>query len=62
MNPTAAPSNKTGMQGTAELCPTCKKNPAASAHTCPFQCEINDNEEFECHCCDDCRHECAMDI
>ncbi len=32
-------------------------------HSCPYASEIggNDNEEY-CNCCDECRHQCAMDI
>lgn len=38
-------------------------NPASEPHSCPFASEINDNDEPEyCTCCDDCQHECAMDI
>ena len=31
-------------------------------HSCPFSEEIHDDSETMCNCCDDCRHECAMDI
>ncbi len=31
-------------------------------HSCPFQCEINNNEDFQCTCCSECQHECLMDI
>ena len=31
-------------------------------HGCPYQEDVNDNYEFRCNCCDECRHECAMDI
>lgn len=38
------------------------KNPSAEDHTCPFSEEINGDSETLCNCCDDCTHECAMDI
>jgi hypothetical protein len=37
-------------------------NDAIEPHTCPFAEEINDDGETLCRCCDDCTHECAMDI
>ena len=41
----------------------CGKNPAKELHSCPFAEEINGNDDPEfCTCCDDCRHECCMDI
>lgn len=41
----------------------CEKNPAAAPHACPYAQEIGDSMDDEyCTCCDDCRHECAMDI
>lgn len=41
----------------------CGKNEAAEPHRCPYQQDINDNNDPEyCTCCDECRHECAMDI
>ena len=41
----------------------CGKNPASDPHLCPYQYEINDNDDPEyCVCCPDCEHECAMDI
>lgn len=43
-------------------CPSCEKNNANELHTCPFKEEINNDSETLCECCDDCTHECAMDI
>lgn len=41
----------------------CGNNPATEPHSCPFAEEIGDNNDPEyCTCCDDCRHECCMDI
>jgi hypothetical protein len=37
-------------------------NPATEDHTCPFSEEIHNDYEYMCNCCDDCYHECAMDI
>jgi hypothetical protein len=45
-----------------ELCDNCGKNPASKPHTCPFQAEINDDEETLCNCCDECKQDCADDI
>lgn len=39
----------------------CKKA-AERPHCCPYQQEINDNNEFMCTCCAACRRECADDI
>ena len=44
-------------------CQFCNKNDGTSElHVCPYKSEINDNEEDLCNCCEDCQHECAMDI
>jgi len=40
----------------------CGRNPAEEPHTCPYSEEIGGNSETLCTCCEDCRHECAMDI
>lgn len=44
-----------------EMC-KCGKNPAQPDHPCPYQQEINDENRDVCVCCNDCMHECAMDI
>jgi hypothetical protein len=44
------------------LCPRCQLRPAQSDHPCPYQSEINDDEETLCDCCEDCAQECAWDI
>ena len=36
--------------------------PSSEAHTCPYKAEINDDSITLCECCDNCAHECAMDI
>lgn len=40
---------------------TCDSVPPEE-HTCPYQCEINDDEEYTCSCCEFCTQECADDI
>ncbi len=44
-----------------QRCKSCE-NAGRELHTCPFKSEINDDNETLCNCCDDCSHECAMDI
>jgi len=44
-----------------DKCSRCDKNDAQDSHTCPYQREINDNDD-ECDCCSECEHECCMDI
>jgi MinD superfamily P-loop ATPase len=31
-------------------------------HCCPYQAEINSDDEYTCNCCDECTYNCAMDI
>jgi hypothetical protein len=41
----------------------CQQLATTEPHRCPYAAEINDNHDDEfCTCCDDCTHECAMDI
>jgi hypothetical protein len=43
------------------LCPSCNKNPASVAHSCPFQSDVYDNDDPRyCTCCPECEHECVM--
>jgi len=42
-------------------CEGCGKNDKADRHKCPFKVEINE-DHTECVCCEDCEHECAMEI
>lgn len=38
-------------------------NDAEPPHSCPYQVEINDDNDPEyCTCCDYCRQECVWDI
>lgn len=43
--------------GTCQNC----SNPGKEEHTCPFAEEIH-NDYTECNCCDQCCHNCAMEI
>ena len=40
----------------------CKNEQSGDSHPCPFQEDVNNDSDFECFCCEDCTHECAMDI
>jgi hypothetical protein len=40
----------------------CGKNPKEPPHQCPFQADVNSDRDTLCECCDDCQHQCAMDI
>lgn len=44
-----------------EKCQSCGKNEALEEHGCPYKEEINDNYEWKCNCCSECRHECYLD-
>lgn len=46
---------------TENKCGRCEK-PGEPDHSCPFAEEIHDNYDKQCNCCDECRHECLMDI
>jgi len=44
-------------------CERCKSNSGTDEnHTCPFAEEINGDYEANCNCCEECYHECCMDI
>lgn len=45
-----------------EKCQRCGKKPATDYHTCPYRSEINNDDETMCNCCEECQHECGMDI
>lgn len=41
----------------------CKHPDRNRPHSCPFQSDMNGNDDpHYCTCCDRCRHDCAMDI
>lgn len=46
----------------SKKCPRCDKNLATDPHPCPFAQDVHNDSESECICCDECTHECAMDI
>ncbi len=43
-------------------CDKCEINPAGEEGSCPFAAEADNDPDSLCHCCDSCRHECAMDV
>lgn len=41
----------------------CINPPSAKRHSCPYQADVNnDDDPKHCRCCENCTHECAMDI
>lgn len=44
------------------LCRRCKSNTAKESHGCPYAEDIGGDYDTKCDCCDDCEHQCAMDI
>lgn len=40
----------------------CGEHQQKPPHPCPFKEEIHGDEDALCTCCEDCAHECAMDI
>ena len=43
-------------------CQRCSKEGTNNLHSCPYDEDINGDYEDKCNCCEDCQHECAMDI
>jgi hypothetical protein len=44
-------------------CQRCGKNEGTKElHSCPYASEIHDDDTHNCNCCDDCAHECMMEI
>jgi len=43
-----------------EPCQKCGKK-ACEPHECPYASEIND-DHTPCNCCEECQHECMMEI
>lgn len=51
------------MSEEVDLCVTCGKNPSQAPHSCPYAEEVSGNDDPQyCNCCDDCIHQCAMDV
>lgn len=42
-------------------CDRCN-SPSFELHTCPFAVDIHGDYESLCNCCENCTHQCAMDI
>jgi hypothetical protein len=42
--------------------PECTCDEGCGEHPCPYQCDINGNDESYCSCCEFCERQCAMDI
>jgi hypothetical protein len=41
----------------------CKRgHPGQPPHLCPYQHDVNDDDEYQCTCCDNCEQDCADDI
>lgn len=42
----------------------CQKcgNKAQPMHPCPYRSDIDGDNETMCNCCEECQHECAMDV
>lgn len=43
-------------------CQSCGVRGCTERHPCPYQEELYGDSETLCNCCDDCAHECALDI
>lgn len=43
-------------------CHKCGNPTSPGLHSCPYACEINDDHSESCNCCENCTHECAMDV
>jgi hypothetical protein len=43
------------------LCGKCEKHVAEDPHSCPYAESVY-HDESPCNCCDDCAHECGMNI
>lgn len=38
------------------------KTDDVEAHTCPFACDVGNDKEFLCKCCEECERNCSEDI
>lgn len=45
-----------------ELCDRCGTHKEQPKHPCPYQCDINNNNDNWCYCCAECEQECANAI
>lgn len=48
--------------GKIVLCPKCGIGPALARHTCPYKCDVCNDDKTSCECCETCRNECAADV
>jgi len=55
-------SNEPHFTESPERCQHCKKAGSVLLHTCPYLEELHDDYETKCNCCEDCQHECLMEI
>lgn len=37
-------------------------SPGLPLHECPYQADVHNDSTFQCNCCENCTHECAMDV
>jgi hypothetical protein len=44
------------------LCWQCDIRHGKTAHTCPFQSDVHNNDDFTCNCCEKCTDDCAQSI
>ena len=49
-------------QNDKTLCKRCQHNDACKPHTCPYLVDIYNDCETLCNCCEECMHECSMDV
>jgi hypothetical protein len=42
--------------------PQCTCDEETEEHECPWQCDVKNNYEPYCSCCEACERECARDI
>lgn len=50
--------------GKTMVCQRCGsiQNQVIEEHICPYRADIDADYETLCMCCENCQHECAMDI
>jgi hypothetical protein len=50
------------VESECEKCLNCGKGNKEPIHKCPYQQDVNNDENYTCTCCENCQHECAQDI
>lgn len=50
------------IESTDNKCQNCMKNEGQEQGPCPYKVEIYGDEETLCNCCEDCQHECYMNV